>query len=131
MTSTLGFLRICAVCLDHRLLAALGEDATAALLIKDAAVGFAGLEVGLIAGDDRAVLAGLHFLAAVLHAGVALLDAVFEGQLEVSRPRRPVQTRKVLCLIFGIARRSGLAGDGAILTVQSSCCRPSRRGPCR
>src|SRR2546427_644761 len=62
---------------DDDLLAPRCQDATAAFFVQDAGVGPRGVDVGLVAADDE--LAGvLEVLRAVLHAGVAPLDAELE-----------------------------------------------------
>src|SRR5262245_65093700 len=62
--------------LNHRFLSALGEDASTALFVQDAAVGFASLEVSLVSGDDRAELALFNHLAPILNPGIAIDDAI-------------------------------------------------------
>ena len=66
---------------DNRALTALGQNATATLFIEDAAVGLAGLEIRLVSAHHE--LVGVHQLAAVLNAGVAVEDTILQAQLEI------------------------------------------------
>ena len=106
-------LGLSSVVLDHGLLPALRENAASAFFVEDAAVGFARLKVRLITADDGAELPGLGHLAAILDAGVALLDAVGKAQLEVSDVAAfPDEERVVVDL--GVRITAGDADDGAV-----------------
>ena len=106
-----------AIVLDEDLLPALGEDAAAFFLIEDAAVGFAALEVGLIAGDDG--ILGLDDFAAILDAGVAearalaigIGDLEFAGEFEIGDFTVLPDEEGVFLdgLVLG-----GVAGEGAV-----------------
>ena len=93
---------------------ALRENAASAFLIEDAAVSLARLEVRLIAADDGAELPGLGHLAAVLNAGVALLDPVGEAQLKVS-DFAALPDEESVVIDLGVRVAAGDAGDGAVL----------------
>jgi len=89
-------------------------------------VGLAGLEVGLVAGDDEVLL--VDDLGAVLDAGVAADDLVLEGELEVADLAALPDEEGVALgrLLLGRA-----AGDAAVLDVTRSRGPSSRPGPCR
>lgn len=93
-------------------MSALREDAAAAFLVEDAGVSLAGLEVGLVAGDNRAKLALFDDLAAVLDAGVAIDDPVGKAQFEIAHFAACIDEKGVMGQ-FGV--RFGDAGDGAVL----------------
>ena len=99
---------------DH-LLAALGHDATRhLLLVKDAGVGGADLEVRLVAADNEVA----EVLAAILDAGVARVagEPVGEAQLEVADELLLVAVLgdEEVVALGGIFLGRG-AGDGAVL----------------
>jgi hypothetical protein len=97
---------------DHRLGATFREDTAAALFIQNARVGFSSLEVGLITGDNGTKLPRLRELAAILHARVALLDTVFEGEFEIADLAVFPDEEGI---VFERLVRGGPAGDGAVL----------------
>src|SRR5689334_23542140 len=113
-------LRLLAVArFHHDLLATLGQNAAAALLIKDSAVGLRRLEVRLITTDDWAEVAVLNHLAAVLNAGVGeahgvvRYDSVLQPQLEVAHLALPHEEGVVFDLRLRVLAR--LAGNRAVL----------------
>ena len=89
-------------------LTALGEDSTAPLLVVDAGVGRAGVDVGLVAADDEVTMV----VAAVLDATVAPFDLVLELELEVvERALLPNQEGVAVGRLLGRRR----ADDRAVL----------------
>ena len=96
------------VIVDGGLLTALGENSASAFLVKNAGVGLARLEVGLIPADDPFI----DFLAAVLNAGIAADDLEFQAEFEVIHGAVPPNQERVS--LRGILGR-GFAGDRAIL----------------
>ena len=93
---------------DRHPLPPLGQNAAPLLLIENARVGGAGVDIGLIAADDKIAV----IFAAVLHAAVAAGDPVFQPQFKVVERALPPDEEGVsLGRILG--RR--LPDDGAIL----------------
>lgn len=108
-----GGLRL-VVAADRGLLAALSQNAAAALLVENARIGVAGLEIALVTTDDVIAQVG----AAVLDAGVSADNAVREPQLEiVDLTLTPDNERVSLGRIFG----GRAAGNGAVLDRPELC----------
>src|SRR4030095_3597252 len=90
------------------------SDLSPALLVQDAAVGLASLEVSLVAAYDRPEFAGRLNLRPVLNPAVSLLDSVLCRQLEITHSATFPDEEGVM-LELRICLFARLAGDRPIL----------------